>query len=475
MAQRIDLGVPQGLKVRLEWPDLAAAPTAADATRGGMLLWVAEELVWGRETDTGLKPFEWTWIELLEFLTYSWAHLVLEEDYPLGLRPENPLDLRNRLRIYLQDIPEELHEEEENEVFEFEERHDLARGLQGIHLPPVWLVREGDAYWIATTNQCILRPTEEVLDFLASLGDAIGDRVSLADDERARDAVEAWKQRKALPQLKLAEAATGLSPTILNEVATFGDLFDQVGYRGEYRPTEILAVARMMSGALSPADLKTALRVVTAVGKVVTEKLDALSDQAEQVVDVTRPGKPWSEGHRLAAWFRKQLGLEGDVPVNPAAILSTFGVLMDDIDIVDDRLDAIACWGPRHGPAVIVNTRGRHSQGSAGRRSTLAHEICHLLIDRRGALPVSEVLNGRAPWRVEARARAFAAELLLPRSVAAKAVNAVDDITVAANNLRERYGVSHELVAWQIRNSGVHLTPDQRLQLRPMVSDPDSF
>jgi len=42
----------------------------------------------------------------------------------------------------------------------------------------------------------------------------------------------------------------------------------------------------------------------------------------------------------------------------------------------------------------------------------------HLLVDRKGFLPLVEVFGGYAPKGAERRANAFAAELLLPRSVA---------------------------------------------------------
>jgi Zn-dependent peptidase ImmA (M78 family) len=54
-----------------------------------------------------------------------------------------------------------------------------------------------------------------------------------------------------------------------------------------------------------------------------------------------------------------------------------------------DRIDAVACWGPRHGPAVLLNREGRHAHTERGARATLAHEICHLLIDRQGSLPLA--------------------------------------------------------------------------------------
>jgi len=66
-------------------------------------------------------------------------------------------------------------------------------------------------------------------------------------------------------------------------------------------------------------------------------------------------------------------------------------------------LEAIAAWGPRHGPVILLNQAANQQTEQVKpanlyrERSTLAHEICHLLIDRERALPVSEVLGGGAP------------------------------------------------------------------------------
>ena len=60
-------------------------------------------------------------------------------------------------------------------------------------------------------------------------------------------------------------------------------------------------------------------------------------------------------------------------------------------------------------------------------RATFAHEIAHLLLDRTTALPLAEVLGGRPVGNTEERARAFAAQLLLPKEEAGQALaNAAD-------------------------------------------------
>ncbi|HTQ43000.1 MAG TPA: ImmA/IrrE family metallo-endopeptidase [Polyangiaceae bacterium] len=135
-------------------------------------------------------------------------------------------------------------------------------------------------------------------------------------------------------------------------------------------------------------------------------------------------------------------------------------------------LEAVACWGARRGPAILVNVRGTHSRGKSGRRSTLAHELCHLLVDRARALPLAEVLGGRAPLEAEQRANAFAAELVLPRAVAGAALRGAD-VKSSVASLERAYGASAQIIAWQAIRSGHPLSKAVVAHLRALVPRKD--
>ena len=94
----------------------------------------------------------------------------------------------------------------------------------------------------------------------------------------------------------------------------------------------------------------------------------------------------------------------------------------------NSALDALSCWSNAHGPLILLNVgEGRRCSHEYGRRFTLGHEICHLLTDRAHALGLVEVLGGGMPNFVERRANAFAAELLLPRQLAASELRQSND------------------------------------------------
>jgi len=86
-------------------------------------------------------------------------------------------------------------------------------------------------------------------------------------------------------------------------------------------------------------------------------------------------------------------------------------------------------------------------------------------------------LGGRLNPTVEARARAFAAEVLLPRQDAGEELATADAQSVAraVRSLTSRYRVSKELVAWQARNSSIPLDDEVRDYLRGLVVTPSRF
>lgn len=182
-------------------------------------------------------------------------------------------------------------------------------------------------------------------------------------------------------------------------------------------------------------------------------ELDELASKVES--QRFNEAAPHELGYRAANDVRQALGYTRDIPVDPEAILQNLGVILDadSLTIDDIPLDAIAVWGDSVGPAVLLNTGNRsRSCHIHGRRSTCAHELCHLLLDRTGALPVGEVLGGRVPVLPEKRARAFAAEFLLPRDTAAEYVRSVPTLIEAIDQLSQDFGVSEEVAAWQVWN-----------------------
>ena len=198
MAERkVTVGSPSGLRFQIEWPDHLTARSAADATRGKLLAWIGDRLVWGIESDNGhAEALDWTWVELVEFLADAWPYLESEHGYPLDLHPSEPKTLRAAAEERWKLLTSDARQQEEQELFAFEETHDLARGLQGAFPPSIWLVRDGAMMWVASETACQLRPADESLATLDEFGNAVVTRLLSVHDPRAMDAVNRWSNRR---------------------------------------------------------------------------------------------------------------------------------------------------------------------------------------------------------------------------------------------------------------------------------------
>jgi Zn-dependent peptidase ImmA (M78 family) len=471
VAERIVIGAPQGLQFEIEWIDDTAAKTAAEATRGRISLWVGEHFVWGKRSGDRFLGLIWTWIELLEFLGNSWQYLLYEEGYPFALQPTSPVRLRYAAESRWLTRPAETVKGEQRELTAFEESHDISRGLQGLFAPSVMLARFGNVFQIGTTYLATERPADETISTLDELGDVIAGRLSGINDERAVQAIKDWQSRSQISKSALASVVTGRSADSLDQIFG-GKVEEEIGIaNNRFVFSESLALVGLARGILEPVTLSKVVSLVRSEAKVPTAQLDVLSTKALHVLQDSLGLKSYDQGYQLANWLRAQLGMNPTDRVDPQAILHSWGVKVHSQDLATQLLDAIACWGPQHGPAVWLNMNDKHSTSDGARRATLAHEMCHLLVDRAGALPLAEVVNGNIPRTVEQRANAFAAEFLLPRAVTGAAVVKSDDGKTILDDLTASHGVSRELAARQIENSGSVLSQAVREALHPYTLD----
>jgi len=467
MAEQVEL-TSTPLSFDLSWEEDVARGSAAEATRGHLLLRLGSLVVWGKDGE----GFPWTWIEMLEYLGRHWSYLVFEEVDPLGLGCL-PRDLRPLAEHDWQSISEPLRDHQEELLWSFEQSHNLAAAVEGAWLQDLWILRQGRCYVLTSDSIKVVAPVGSVLEALESLGNQIADRVATIDDARATAARRAWAGRDRNLDNELLSIATSLSISTLDEVTQGGELRDFWEAGQSISGSELVALARSSGALLPPRELRSLLERVRGLPRrAIAGGLPELESEA---LALPLSNVPFEDGYTAARWLRERLEL-GIERVDPDALLSDWGVELVEIEISSEHLDAISVWGPRHGPAVLVNRGGRHAQAEHGRRSTLAHEVCHLLLDRRGALPLGDAVGGRVPEHVEVRARAFAAELLAPREIvgASFAGDRVDAPAVVGR-LVEQYRASPEIIAWQARNSRHPLSEPTMIYLRTLVSRPHLF
>jgi len=461
------------IEFALTWQPGRSTAIAAEATRARLRVSLRGRAVWhGLDEDAG---FEWTWVELLEFLAESWLYLAIEDGAPLGVALDTAPRMLAAAEATIDSGPSPGSDIEHQQLEAYRTTHDLAEAVQGAVMPPLWIVKAGNSGWAASTASTARAPFDELLGVLSEVGDAIASRLDGLADERSRTAVESWLTREAHDRLKVIEAATGYPPELVAEIESAFYAEDERDWSAP-RSDELLAAARLV-GPQPSTTLGPILDAVREVQLSDSSALDRVSDEALAVIADLYDERPYAQGHELAKWLRsKPETVRRGGGANPDRIIESWGVPIIDVNLGLGDIDAIGCWGPRHGPAVLVNLDARYASSSGRRRATLAHEICHLLVDRRSALPLVEVLGGRTAEHIEQRARAFAAELLLPRQMAGQAfLDHEGNEERAARSLRSRFGVTSELLAWQAKNSGVSFAPPTWQFLSGLVHNPSEF
>ncbi|ERJ17531.1 Putative DNA-binding protein [Salinisphaera shabanensis E1L3A] len=419
------------------------------------------ETVWSAESDA---PLKWAWIDLLEFLGRNWPWLCLEQQYPINLNPVRLVDLHDEAERRWADMSDERVEAEDEQLCRFVGRHDLAAAFKGMFVESLMVLRQGAQYEIysARLERSLWLPKAAVQEALVEVGNTLAEWLGDTSDARADAALAQWRDRETRLRERQVAILSGLSVATLRDLegdqpsAAFWELPAGDASQSD---TELLAAARMSGPALGNADRGYLLEMVRNAPHRTVSTLDdvctALRDSLALV------GPPHEQGYAAANWLRTRLGVDTASGMNVEAWLDDWNIDVREIKRDQMPLDAVAAWGPHHGPMILLNVaqRARPSK-PAGRASTLAHEMAHLLLDRDGALPMAEALGGATPAYVEKRANAFAAELLLPRSAAAGWLRKGEGVGRVLRQLRTRFKVSEELAGWQIYNSSAFDTLD---------------
>ena len=155
----------------------------------------------------------------------------------------------------------------------------------------------------------------------------------------------------------------------------------------------------------------------------------------------------WRQGYDLADSILEALSMPtaADEWIDVEAIYDKLDIKIEEIELQDASIRAVAIAGPKHQPAVLINRKHTFPE-PVRRRFTLAHELCHILHDRSYGAQLAMASGPWAPMDIEQRANAFAAMLLMPESLVAVVVKALDEpistersIWAVANSLRTSF------------------------------------
>lgn len=319
---------------------------------------------------------------------------------------------------------------------------------------------------------------------LNDIGRIVATARSRAGRSRASVAAEASISEKTLADLE--EGRPGATTTQLERVAIVLELEPSALLRGREaplaRPSVFFRQATFTDFDHSDLpQLDRALRQAQLILELV-EQLSIPSGPRRRGVFRVRDASgvhPAQEGYELARDVRSSINNHADPVDDPRHLVEvTLEVALVVARLRSTRATAISIRSPSGAAAIVLNASDpERAQNPLLASVHVAHELCHVLFDPSagGIHLVVDVVSDRRDLRAEQRARAFAAELLLPTAGLTKLLgppkgiveaNSAYDATVlscrhfstpyeiAANHLCNVGFVDRQLREWLVQSDG---------------------
>jgi Zn-dependent peptidase ImmA (M78 family) len=452
-------------------------PSEDDAARkngwGSGTLYVLGKPYWYANSDAESKPIEWTWVDFLEHVASNWGALVFEQSYPYRWLNDvaHPGDVWSVAERRWARLGEEIAEAEEPLLLSFERSHNLASAWKGLSLPSLTLMRNGNVCWICVDGRVPIRaPFEECRAALLTICDTLAESFEDSDNPRVANSINRWRDRGVRSRDGFFRSVTGMSQELLTAVQRGADPFEFWGVAandswadGLVEEGHLLAAARMTAGTFESATIRRVLDAIRVVPSGDLDALDRVSAKARRHLQRKPAQFAFFEGYAAAEFVRETLRRDRAARFDIEAVFRELNITVSPLPLGTETIDAVAVWGSR-GPCVILNVDRQHTSPERT-RMTLAHELGHLVLDRAGGLPFCEVLGGAVDEFMERRANAFAAELLLPRSIVEHMRltwrGSIGDFVAA---LKHDFAVSKSVACAQIYNSRVFASLDRQEQ-----------
>ena len=474
---------------------------------GNFTIWGGgENLCAHVEEGEELQAAHWYMLPLLEWLADNWDPLLHEERLPLrnvGTSAAESLAKNQQPPVSLKEIDDLDWLDTWSEWWI---RHAVRAAREGGLFPDIYLRRYRDKLEVSTGADSLpgtpndfrfLAPNRSYHVDLSNAADAMYRVLSGAAEELLRrlpDSPRIYMLAEKIaglrqPSHEPARIAwlAGLSGKYQEMVNSVRDTFAKLDSRArqaiaDTRPADPLVVvgsayARLLYGAISPT---TGLEDVLVLEKSIVD--NCVSDASHWLSHFDLPLdasdiaqlSPGEQGSRLGEKACELLapGVENWVDIRK--ILRNMDAEATDVELSDVELRAVSLFGPTQRPHILVNSASHWANSPNARRFTLAHELCHLILDREYGDELAIASGPWAPAAIEQRANAFAAAFLMPtwllrEELAAANARAYDLETI--QTVSARLHVSTSSLVDRLYNLG-ELTSDERLQLRPLWPPP---
>lgn len=468
---------------------------------GSFTIWAGgENLCAHLEQGEVVDSAHWYLLPLMEWIANNWDPLLHEERLPLRNDGASAAESLGRTRT----PPVSLKRIDDFEWLdtwsEWWARHSVRSAREGGLFPDVYLRRYRDRLEISTGADPL--PGIPVdFAFLAANRVYRADLIDAANSMWQVLTAAAHELQRRLPQSKQVSALVGKASSLQSPnhetsrmawLAGLGDGFSQVAQAvdatlsktkkqirnsitglGRSSPLVVggSAYARLLYGAISPTtDLSDVVRLTK---RIAANYVDDASPQLERL-NLPLEGEdfqqlsPGEQGGRLGERACEILAGHGESTVDIESIIDALGIAVSPTALSDAEIRAISVFGPTQSPHIFLNTKFRWNQISNVKRFTLAHELCHLLLDREYGDELAIASGPWAPLAIEQRANAFAAAFLMPtwllRDTLTTATAPVDD-PETIRSVSARLRVSASSLIDRLYNLG-EITFEERIQLR---------
>jgi len=405
--------------------------------------------------------------DLLAYLAEHWKPLLLRQTYPAPFNPHRPSQLRADAAKRWDGVSSDTAEKEEDAVLAFEDAHDLSHAFGGLFdLPSFWMLRAGDGFQIESQERLWTLPYAHVVDALTDLGDRLSNLLA-TDSDKWAPLLNLWERRTEGAGAGLLAWSMGIAPAKVQALISEGMLGEPESFADVANDNDELRIAARMAGALPIEQIREILEIARDYPKREAPNLDTLSRAcADEIETRWLERRPFVQGEVAARFVREHLDLGLDGPIDLMPIFHSLGVDVRAKDVDPDTLQGLAIWGPKHGPGVFLNLASNRAASSepenpgddVALRVTLAHELCHLLLDGKHAVSAVDVLKSRMPIAIEQRAKSFAGELLLPSRTAAFHWEALgrphdrEGVREVLLELEDRFGVPRAVSTWKLEH-----------------------
>lgn len=270
----------------------------------------------------------------------------------------------------------------------------------------------------------------------------------------------------SLDELERLAVLYGVDAELLEEepiTLEAGDAIGALPSLDEFRDLGDLVRMRIIAAARAARDLVTLERLDAPDSPTRSQRF--LSDRP--ALRKSNSPAPHRAGAQCAAQLRRELGI-GAEPISSMRDFmqekfSEIAVL--HADLTANGPAGLAFADSHRGPAIVLNTRGKNENPTV-RRFSLAHELCHLLVDWNRREPIARISGYLHEPRLdeERRANAFAIRLLCPETVVHKLEAGSPDQMVAAISA---FGLPYSAVRLYLKNEAgteLPLHPSETIQ-----------